>query len=69
MPANNHQLKDGPPTRGNDRLRKSMLALNGEFAAAAPIDSPETPVEVGGPKGPDPTRYGDWERKGRCIDF
>ena len=26
-------------------------------------------AEVGGPKGPDPTRYGDWERKGRCIDF
>ena len=27
------------------------------------------PKEVGGPKGPEPTRYGDWERKGRCIDF
>lgn len=25
--------------------------------------------ELGGPDGPDPTRYGDWERKGRCIDF
>ncbi|XP_060608825.2 succinate dehydrogenase assembly factor 4, mitochondrial [Anolis sagrei] len=25
--------------------------------------------EKGGPKGPEPTRYGDWERKGRCIDF
>ena len=25
--------------------------------------------EIGGPNGPDPTRYGDWERKGRCIDF
>lgn len=23
----------------------------------------------GGPKGPEPTRYGDWERKGRCSDF
>ena len=27
------------------------------------------PREVGGPSGPEPTRYGDWERKGRCIDF
>lgn len=27
------------------------------------------PAELGGPKGPEPTRYGDWERKGRCIDF
>ncbi|HCU88980.1 MAG TPA: DUF1674 domain-containing protein [Gammaproteobacteria bacterium] len=25
--------------------------------------------EIGGPTGPDPTRFGDWERKGRCIDF
>ncbi|XP_049867226.1 succinate dehydrogenase assembly factor 4, mitochondrial-like [Pectinophora gossypiella] len=25
--------------------------------------------EVGGPKGPEPTRYGDWERKGICVDF
>ncbi|MGO8866448.1 MAG: DUF1674 domain-containing protein [Alphaproteobacteria bacterium] len=25
--------------------------------------------ETGGPEGPEPTRYGDWERKGRCIDF
>ncbi|HET6603931.1 MAG TPA: DUF1674 domain-containing protein [Xanthomonadaceae bacterium] len=25
--------------------------------------------EIGGRQGPDPTRYGDWEKKGRCIDF
>ncbi|MDQ2639322.1 MAG: DUF1674 domain-containing protein [Pseudomonadota bacterium] len=25
--------------------------------------------ETGGPSGPDPARYGDWERRGRCIDF
>ncbi len=25
--------------------------------------------EHGGPSGPEPTRFGDWERKGRCIDF
>ena len=29
----------------------------------------EPPREVGGRKGPDPTRYGDWEKNGRCIDF
>ncbi|HEX7081890.1 MAG TPA: DUF1674 domain-containing protein [Gammaproteobacteria bacterium] len=29
----------------------------------------ESPREIGGPKGPEPTRYGDWERAGRCIDF
>jgi hypothetical protein len=25
--------------------------------------------EIGGRDGPDPTRFGDWEIKGRCIDF
>lgn len=30
---------------------------------------PETVPEIGGRKGPDPTRYGDWEKDGRCIDF
>lgn len=27
------------------------------------------PKEIGGPPGPEPTRYGDWESKGRCTDF
>ena len=27
------------------------------------------PKEQGGPKGPEPTRYGDWEKAGRCSDF
>jgi len=32
--------------------------------------SPEKQAkEFGGPKGLEPTRYGDWEKRGRCIDF
>jgi hypothetical protein len=31
--------------------------------------APEKPREIGGPKGPEPTRYGDWEYNGRCTDF
>ncbi|WP_228960434.1 DUF1674 domain-containing protein [Xanthomonas sp. WHRI 7064] len=27
------------------------------------------PKEIGGRDGPEPTRYGDWEKNGRCIDF
>lgn len=27
------------------------------------------PTESGGPKGPEPTRYGDWEIGGKCVDF
>ncbi len=30
---------------------------------------PERPPEIGGRQGPEPTRYGDWEKAGRCIDF
>ena len=36
--------------------------------AEAPA-SAQAPQEIGGPKGPEPTRYGDWENKGRAIDF
>jgi hypothetical protein len=37
----------------------------------APGNQPDQELapEIGGPKGPEPTRYGDWERAGRCIDF
>lgn len=41
-------------------------------AGDPPADPPvrmRRPAEVGGPSGPEPTRYGDWERKGRVSDF
>jgi hypothetical protein len=34
-----------------------------------PEASKPLPKEIGGTKGPEPTRYGDWEHKGRCTDF
>ncbi len=34
-----------------------------------PTARPPMPKEIGGPTGPEPTRYGDWERKGRVSDF
>jgi hypothetical protein len=34
-----------------------------------PADLPARPSEIGGRLGPEPTRYGDWELRGRCIDF
>jgi hypothetical protein len=52
------------------------LALSPIAAALKPPSGkpaePTTAIQVpesGGPKGPEPTRYGDWERKGRCSDF
>ena len=37
----------------------------------APFPNERNPItgEIGGPRGPEPTRYGDWERKGRISDF
>lgn len=37
-------------------------------ATQKPVDG-EAPKEIGGRDGPEPTRYGDWEKNGRCIDF
>ena len=37
-------------------------------APQAPVVRPK-PKEIGGPKGPEPTRYGDGEVNGRCTDF
>ncbi|WP_238527355.1 DUF1674 domain-containing protein [Methylomonas methanica] len=33
------------------------------------VEQHQVVTELNGPKGPEPTRYGDWERKGRCVDF
>ncbi len=37
-------------------------------ATECDVNKPK-PSETGGPKGPEPTRYGDWEQAGRCTDF
>jgi hypothetical protein len=47
-------------------------------AAVVPVVAPSADVvqraavvlrEIGGPPGPEPTRFGDWEKNGRCVDF
>lgn len=40
-----------------------------DSAASKAMEKPVLPREIGGAKGPEPTRYGDWEHKGRCTDF
>ena len=40
-----------------------------EAKPPAKPEAPKPPKEIGGPKGPEPTRYGDWEQNGRCTDF
>eukprot|EP01024_Parvocaulis_polyphysoides_P038782 TRINITY_DN3495_c0_g1_i1.p2 TRINITY_DN3495_c0_g1~~TRINITY_DN3495_c0_g1_i1.p2 ORF type:complete len:108 (-),score=6.44 TRINITY_DN3495_c0_g1_i1:349-672(-) len=57
-----------------DELR-DMLNKQSKFGDTSPKDTQKglkkerKPCEIGGPSGLDPTRYGDWERGGRCTDF
>ncbi|MDY6942401.1 MAG: DUF1674 domain-containing protein [Pseudomonadota bacterium] len=53
------ERRDPPPS---DRGRKNPSGESKQRAA-------QKPKEIGGPQGLEPTRYSDWERKGRCIDF
>ena len=46
---------------------KRALAEAAERRAAA--EAAALPTEIGGPSGLEPTRYGDWERKGIAVDF
>ncbi|MCP2671277.1 DUF1674 domain-containing protein [Maricaulaceae bacterium EIL42A08] len=47
---------------------KRALAEAAERRKAAELEA-EREKELGGPKGPEPTRYGDWEKKGITYDF
>ena len=40
-----------------------------EAAARRAAEVEAKPAEEGGPAGPEPTRFGDWERKGVAVDF
>ena len=60
------------PARAASKLAE-VAAAPGNGADDLPADDAEDRIEpvpeTGGPAGPEPTRYGDWERKGRAIDF
>jgi len=52
-----------------DLPEAAKRALAEAEARRAAIKAEKDEREQGGPKGPEPTRYGDWERKGVCVDF
>ena len=67
-----------PRTAGATALRGATARPGAPARLGAPTPGAETPGvppatsgsrEIGGPTGPEPTRYGDWEKNGRCIDF
>ncbi|MFN3512518.1 MAG: DUF1674 domain-containing protein [Phenylobacterium sp.] len=47
----------------------AQRALAEAEARRAEAAEAERAAEQGGPRGPEPTRYGDWERKGIAVDF
>jgi len=59
--------RGAPPQPEASPAAPTSPATPAEAGHTAP--RPAQPVEHGGPDGPEPTRYGDWERKGICYDF
>jgi hypothetical protein len=49
--------------------QRALAEAEARRAAAAQAAPPPAAKESGGPKGPEPTRYGDWENKGIASDF
>jgi hypothetical protein len=60
-----HAAPDKPLTPAARRALQEAAARR-DAADAAQAPGVE---EQGGPKGPEPTRFGDWERKGIAVDF
>lgn len=52
-----------------EQQKQNMPVENQEKSQIPMEKSSEKPVEKGGRKGPEPTRYGDWELNGKCVDF
>jgi hypothetical protein len=54
------------------RIEPAAPHVQGEQPVGAAASTPPpgaAPRELGGREGPEPTRFGDWELRGRCIDF
>ncbi len=62
---------DLPPGANPDKVLSpaALRALQEAAERRAAAQKAQPPHEVGGPKGLEPTRYGDWERKGLAVDF
>jgi hypothetical protein len=66
-PRHNAGVPHATPERPISAVARQ--ALEEAAARRAAAAATELPPEDGGPRGPEPTRYGDWEKKGLAIDF
>ena len=66
-----------PAAANSNQTPAEHQALEAQLPAAhevghrsvAETENSQQPREIGGRDGPEPTRFGDWEKSGRCIDF
>ena len=63
-------ILSSPSGAGKTSLTKGLLKNNKNIELSISYTTrKKRPKEIGGTNGPEPTRYGDWEHKGRCYDF
>jgi len=64
------EKRKATPAQIAERIREAGQRAKAEAEARRAAEvKPTRSAEIGGPKGPEPTRYGDWERKGIVTDF
>jgi hypothetical protein len=61
-------MESGPQMIGESQ-RSTLADPDGPTPGPPDPAAAPAPVEIGGRDGPEPTRFGDWEKNGRCIDF
>ena len=66
-PAFNADVPHATPERPLSEVARRALLEAAERRKAS--EEPVLDTEHGGPRGPEPTRYGDWEKKGLAVDF
>ena len=62
-------MSDAEHERRKSLSPAAQRALEEADARRAAAKKAAASTEKGGPQGPEPTRFGDWERKGRAVDF
>lgn len=68
-PVHNADIPGATPHRPLTDLERQVLQEVATRKAAGGAGAASFSEESGGPRGPEPTRYGDWERKGLAVDF
>ncbi|MEM7763271.1 MAG: DUF1674 domain-containing protein [Pseudomonadota bacterium] len=66
---NDRSVKTYRPSADSDDTASAIGSIEQSQQRVAREGDKPPAKEIGGRKGPEPTRFGDWEKNGRCIDF